>query len=158
MPAHLVKRINLDKMHPRFLAVLLDLLAKCESQQYLYVAICGYRAKSEQAKLYFQGRTTPGRIVTNAKPGLSFHQYGVACDLVRDLDVLKDGLQPAWDSPRYLKLKEEGEKLGLQVGVKSVPGGDPGHVQIPDQPGLIGRLNAAPDLKAAWAIVDEVWK
>jgi len=42
----------------------------------------GYRSVDEQNKLYAQGRTTPGPIVTNAKGGESFHNYGVACDFV----------------------------------------------------------------------------
>ena len=42
----------------------------------------GYRSKEEQDKLYAQGRTTKGSIVTNAKGGESFHQYGVAVDFV----------------------------------------------------------------------------
>jgi peptidoglycan L-alanyl-D-glutamate endopeptidase CwlK len=34
---------------------------------------CTYRSNDEQAQLYAQGRTAPGRIVTNAKPGRSKH-------------------------------------------------------------------------------------
>ena len=34
---------------------------------------CTYRSPEEQARLYAQGRTAPGRIVTNAKPGKSKH-------------------------------------------------------------------------------------
>ena len=42
----------------------------------------GYRSIEEQNKLYAQGRTTPGAVVTNAKGGESFHNYGVAVDFV----------------------------------------------------------------------------
>ena len=42
----------------------------------------GFRSFSEQNKLYNQGRTTPGLIVTNAKGGESVHQWGVAVDFV----------------------------------------------------------------------------
>jgi peptidoglycan L-alanyl-D-glutamate endopeptidase CwlK len=42
----------------------------------------GYRSMEEQQELYNQGRTTPGNIVTNAKAGESFHNYGVAVDFV----------------------------------------------------------------------------
>lgn len=34
---------------------------------------CTYRSNDEQARLYAQGRTAPGRIVTRAKPGKSKH-------------------------------------------------------------------------------------
>lgn len=40
----------------------------------------GLRSFDRQDDLYRQGRQTKGRIVTNAKPGQSYHNYGVACD------------------------------------------------------------------------------
>lgn len=57
----------------------------------LYDALCdmlpdhwqptsGYRSFAEQTKLYNQGRRTEGDIVTRSKPGLSFHNYGLASD------------------------------------------------------------------------------
>jgi peptidoglycan L-alanyl-D-glutamate endopeptidase CwlK len=45
-----------------------------------YKCICGTRTFEEQAQLYAQGRTKPGKIVTNAKPGYSFHNFGLAID------------------------------------------------------------------------------
>lgn len=42
----------------------------------------GYRSPIRQAQLYAQGRTAPGRIVTRARPFQSWHQYGLAGDLV----------------------------------------------------------------------------
>lgn len=39
-----------------------------------------YRSFEESDKLYQQGRTTPGEIVTNAKAGQSLHNYGLALD------------------------------------------------------------------------------
>ena len=41
---------------------------------------CTVRTMQEQADLYAQGRTKPGRIVTNAKPGESAHNFGLAFD------------------------------------------------------------------------------
>lgn len=42
----------------------------------------GYRSFERQTELYSQGRTTEGAIVTNAKAGESYHNYGVAVDFV----------------------------------------------------------------------------
>jgi len=39
-----------------------------------------YRSFEESDKLYAQGRTTPGQIVSNAKGGQSWHNYGLALD------------------------------------------------------------------------------
>lgn len=41
-----------------------------------------YRSFLEQKKLYAQGRTTPGNIVTFSPPGYSLHNYGLAADYV----------------------------------------------------------------------------
>lgn len=40
----------------------------------------GLRTIEEQNALYAQGRTKPGNIVTNARGGSSFHNYGLAID------------------------------------------------------------------------------
>lgn len=40
------------------------------------------RTFDESTKLYAQGRTTPGQIVSNAKAGQSYHNYGLALDFV----------------------------------------------------------------------------
>lgn len=41
-----------------------------------------YRSFPEQDALYAQGRTAPGNRVTNARGGQSWHNYGVAVDVV----------------------------------------------------------------------------
>ena len=40
------------------------------------------RSIKEQNELYAMGRTSSGRIVTNAKGGQSIHNYGLAFDIV----------------------------------------------------------------------------
>ncbi len=40
----------------------------------------GTRTHAVQAEIYAKGRTTPGPIVSHAKPGESFHNYGVGVD------------------------------------------------------------------------------
>lgn len=49
------------------------------------------RTNSEQDGLYAQGRTKPGKIVTNAKGGQSIHNYGLAFDIVILLDKDNNG-------------------------------------------------------------------
>lgn len=51
------------------------------------------RTFKEQNELYQIGRTKPGKIVTNAKGGQSFHNYGLAFDLV----LIIDGKEASWD-------------------------------------------------------------
>lgn len=58
-------------------------------------ALCRFaftlRTIEEQDALYAQGRTKPGKIVTNAKGGQSYHNYGLAIDIVLLVDKDKNG-------------------------------------------------------------------
>lgn len=56
-------------------------ITECEAHGLHLLISCTYRSGAEQNALYAQGRTRPGRKVTNAKAGQSFHQYRVALDL-----------------------------------------------------------------------------
>lgn len=50
----------------------------------------GLRTIDEQNALYAQGRTKPGKKVTNAKGGQSYHNYGLAIDfclLINDKEI-----------------------------------------------------------------------
>jgi peptidoglycan L-alanyl-D-glutamate endopeptidase CwlK len=49
------------------------------------------RTFAQQDALYQQGRTKPGKIVTKARAGLSYHNYGLAIDIVLVKDTDKDG-------------------------------------------------------------------
>lgn len=59
----------------------------------------GTRTIAEQDALYAQGRTKKGKIVTNAKGGSSFHNYGLALDFALLMDVNNDGKydELSWD-------------------------------------------------------------
>lgn len=52
------------------------------------------RTFAEQDELYAKGRTKPGKIVTQAKAGQSFHNYGLALDFCL---LLADGREASWD-------------------------------------------------------------
>lgn len=67
----------------------------------------GLRTMERQTELYNQGRTTSGKIVTNAKAGESFHNYGVAFDVV----FTKAGYNGDWET-----LGKIGKALGLEWG------------------------------------------
>lgn len=78
------------------------------------VLTSGRRSWQEQAKLYAQGRTESGSIVTNAEPGASWHNYGRAFDV-----AIADALgRPTWpeDPIVWGKVGEIGMALGLQWG------------------------------------------
>lgn len=51
----------------------------------------GLRTIDEQNALFAQGRTKPGQIVTNAKGGKSYHNYGLAIDFAIMYDKDRNG-------------------------------------------------------------------
>jgi peptidoglycan L-alanyl-D-glutamate endopeptidase CwlK len=53
----------------------------CDYHGITIEVISGLRSWQQQAALYAQGRTKPGAIVTKARPGSSWHNYGLAIDL-----------------------------------------------------------------------------
>jgi D-alanyl-D-alanine dipeptidase len=83
----------------------------------------GLRTMEEQAALYAQGRTAPGPVVTNAKPGSSWHNFGLAFDV-----AVVQGGKPTWpaDEALWQKVGALGKALGLTWG------GD--FMNFPDRP------------------------
>jgi peptidoglycan L-alanyl-D-glutamate endopeptidase CwlK len=73
---------DLNLLDARFRPMADAFLAACASVQIDVIVTCTFRSSGEQMALYNQGRLTPGPIVTNAKPGQSAHNYGMAIDVV----------------------------------------------------------------------------
>lgn len=66
------------------------------SQNITIRVVQGLRTIQEQNELYAQGRTKPGKIVTNAKGGSSYHNYGLAIDFA----FLVNGKEISWDTSK----------------------------------------------------------
>lgn len=82
-----------------------------------------YRTPEEQNRLYAQGRTIPGQIVTNARAWESYHNHGLAFDIVDR----EHGYNTDWRL-----LGKLARMIGLEHGV--IPGtiyGDAGFVDAP---------------------------
>lgn len=73
---------NFDDLAPFFAKKLRTALAECHAAGYQVELFEGYRSSERQEYLYQLGRSLPGKIVTWARPGESFHNMSVACDLV----------------------------------------------------------------------------
>lgn len=101
-----------SKLYPPFEDQVNQLLKIAKQNGLDVKVIQGLRTFAEQKKLFDQGRTTPGKKVTNARPGYSFHNYGLAVDIV----FLKNG-KPSWSEEHdWNYLGEIGRKIGLRWG------------------------------------------
>lgn len=124
-----LERIQL--LHPKLRDEAMEIYAEiCKS---LTSCVCRFtftlRTFAEQDKLFAQGRTVPGKIVTKARGGLSYHNYGQAIDIV----LIKDGV-PLWDTKKDFDkdgkadwmevvtiFKQYGWEAGIDWGFKDPP-------------------------------------
>jgi peptidoglycan L-alanyl-D-glutamate endopeptidase CwlK len=92
----------------------------------IYIRVtAGLRTVAEQDELYAKGRTAPGSIVTNVRGGFSWHNFGLAVDLVPGVIGL-DPWQPDWKAVEsnggksltssYIRMVTVASSLGLQCG------------------------------------------
>lgn len=109
---------KLTDLHPQMQPMVTRFLANARTAGIDLLVTCTYRSNEEQAALYAIGRTKPGRIVTNAKPGRSTHNNtlnGKPAALAVDVVPLRDG-KPVWSAsdPVWKRVGEIGEKVGLE--------------------------------------------
>lgn len=116
MPADQMTRVNLDLLYPAFLERVMVLLANCNARGKRYVITEGHRTyarSNDLARAYEAGGPRA------AAGGKSNHNFGLAIDVVLDVDVDKPGVQLSknpWGSGDYVVLTEEAKKLGLKCG------------------------------------------
>lgn len=89
---------DLKYLYPPFRVRIEELLRRLEKVKLPFHVFETLRTFEEQEALYSQGRTAPGKIITNARGGDSLHAYGLAADLVLDGMPEKPGLQWSWDT------------------------------------------------------------
>lgn len=127
---------SLDDLRPEVRPRVDDFLAACKTAGIDILVTCTLRTMEEQAALYAQGRTAVGHIVTNAKPGQSAHNYGLALDVVPIVNGKPDwdGTHPVWNQIGSL-----GQAKGLQwLGAPDSPFLEQAHFQHPDWRALAG--------------------
>src|SRR6516162_6132343 len=72
---------NIATLHPVLQPLATRLIEIAEERGIVAKVISGLRTYEEQDELYAQGRTKPGKIVTKAKGGQSWHNFGTAFDI-----------------------------------------------------------------------------
>lgn len=82
-------------LHPAIRDEVKTLIEQAEARfppEFKIRIVQGLRTIEEQDALYAQGRTKPGKKVTNARGGSSFHNYGLAIDF-----AILYGTELSWD-------------------------------------------------------------
>jgi peptidoglycan LD-endopeptidase CwlK len=87
------------------------LIAKAAASGIVIKVLSGLRTYDGQNDLYAQGRTKPGRIVTNTRGGYSNHNFGIAFDI-----GVFEGSKYLDESPKYKAVGVLGADLGLEWG------------------------------------------
>ena len=102
---------RIDDLHPVFQPYARAFKAACEVAGLDVLIYCTLRDNAEQAELYALGRTKPGKRVTNAPPGSSAHNYGLALDGV---PLLNGKPQWAATSPLWQRYGELAVAAGCE--------------------------------------------
>jgi len=85
-----VKHPRLNGVFPPFGGIVEKFLDAAAQAGLIVDCFQGLRTIEQQDALYAQGRTKPGKVVTNAKGGQSYHNWGLAC-FDPDTEVLTQG-------------------------------------------------------------------
>lgn len=101
---------KLEDLHPKVKVLCEKFIEKCKSQNIDVLITSTYRDGASQDALYAQGRTTAGKIVTNARAGQSYHNWRVAFDFV----PLVHGKAQWSDVATFTKCGEIAESVGLE--------------------------------------------
>lgn len=120
---------------------------------------CGTRTYEEQAELYAKGRDINGhiiditKIVTYARPGFSWHCYGLAFDLV----FLINGEWNWANNNEWEKLGLMGESLGLEWGGRFENLVDRPHFQLTNGVSITEAkiiFNEPHNYEAVWKLIE----
>lgn len=106
---------KLEDLHPIVQAKAIELEKRVEAELGVDLIFTStHRDDEAQNALYAQGRTKPGKIVTNAKAGYSWHNFRLAFDVL----PVRHG-KPVWstsgeDGKLWKRIGEIGESIGLE--------------------------------------------
>jgi peptidoglycan L-alanyl-D-glutamate endopeptidase CwlK len=156
---------NKDLLCPAFASRLMIFEQRLQQANLLFYLFQGLRLPEDQEELYAQGRTKPGKIVTNAR-GLpipdSLHCMGLAADYVLDGMPDKPGLQWSWDLKADLNHDGKSD-WQLMAEIAKDCGMEPGYFwpKFPDAPHIqttfgmrladIKELYSRGGIKRVWA-------
>ena len=106
----MVNSRNINDLHTKVTAMASEFINRCKAEGIDVLITSTYRDAESQNELYAQGRTKPGKKVTNAKAGQSYHNWRVAFDFV----PVVNGKAQWNDAELFTKCGEIAEGVGLE--------------------------------------------
>lgn len=146
---------NKSLLYPPFALILAKFELALADAGMLFAMFEGLRTYERQEELYAQGRSKLGRIVTNARAGDSWHNYGLAADYVG----YERGIW-SWDLPKadYKRMADMAVGAGLEAGYYWRVFPDLTHVQtrygltLPEAK----ELYRGGGIKGVWIAIDQI--
>lgn len=134
-----------SRTHPMVREKALETIRRAYAEGIFVRITEGYRSHARQNELYAQGRTKPGKIVTNARAGQSYHNYGLAVDYVL---LSPDGKKALWQvNSDWRRVAAIAKSLGFEWGGDWQSFKDYPHLQMTDGLSLAQlRKGAKPNL------------
>src|ERR1700685_1548466 len=131
-----VSELRLAQVYPGLADKIRSMAATHEAEAIDIRVTQGLRTMAEQEALYAEGRTATGSVVTRAAAGFSWHNFGLAVDVV---PLTPTG--PDWNisHPDWIRIVAVGTSFSLVAGAE--------WRIFPDLPHfpLTGRVPATPD-------------
>ncbi len=138
-------RGQISTLHPDMQSKVRQLIENARAKGLDVWVFQGMRTIEEQNELYAKGRTKPGSIVTKVKGGGSYHNYGVAADIVFH------GKAPWGEEHDWSALGQAGVDAGLEWGGNWKSFVDRPHFQMPElSMSQLKTWNAAGGMENVW--------
>ncbi len=127
-----ISEARLANIYPRLADKIRNMAVMLQGEGIEIRVVQGLRTWADQDALYAQGRTAPGKIVTNARGGFSFHNLGLAVDCAPSQLGPDRPFTPDWNSghANWKRMEAVGVSLGLDSGANWIRFVDAPHFQL----------------------------
>jgi peptidoglycan L-alanyl-D-glutamate endopeptidase CwlK len=159
----------LSQVHPELARRVRRMASVLSADSILSRVVQGLRTMAQQQALWQKGRDAngiiidPKSIVTRARPGFSYHNYGLAVDIVPSMDVKR--FIPDWNvrHPIWQHIVNAAHASGLTTGATWRDFPDWPHVQLtgpyPEAaPTTELRTMAASSLQPVWDVITKFYE
>ena|SRR3989304_144257 len=119
----ILNKISLDRLNTCDNSLILLAIEAAKETPYEFIITCGMRTIAEQQKLFAQGRTTPGKKVTNCDGVNKKSKHNYAPSKAFDFAIKING-EISWDIKYYIEMAEHFKAVASKYEIKIEAGAD----------------------------------